>query len=78
MTSRNISITDDAYQILLKMKLKDESFSGTIRRLARRGRISDCAGLWSDLPREDVEAIKRNIAELRERFDFEEREKDHR
>jgi predicted CopG family antitoxin len=33
---RSITITDDAYEILTKMKLEGESLSDTIRRLAKK------------------------------------------
>jgi len=35
-----------------------ESFSEAIRRLARRGRVVECAGLWADMPEEEFEAVK--------------------
>ena len=67
MTSKNISLTDDAYELLKKMKMGDESFSDTIRRLAKRRRLSDCAGLWADVPKEEIAALSENILELRKR-----------
>ena len=69
MTSKNISLTEDAYELLKSMKLGDESFSDTIRRLARRRRLSDCVGLWADMPEEEIEAIKGSIEDLRRRAD---------
>ncbi len=67
MTSKNISLTDDAYELLKKMKLGEESFSDTIRRLAKRRRLSDCAGLWADIPDEEMEDITGSIMEIRKR-----------
>lgn len=67
MTSKNISLTDDAYKLLKKMKLGEESFSDTIRRLAKRRRLSDCIGLWADIPDDEMEAITGSIMELRKR-----------
>lgn len=67
MTSKNISLTDDAYELLKRMKLGDESFSDTIRRLAKRRRVSDCVGLWADVPDEEIETMKRDIEELRKK-----------
>lgn len=67
MTSKNISLTDDAYELLKKMKMGDESFSDTIRRLAKRRRLSDCAGLWADVPKEEMTALSENILELRKK-----------
>lgn len=65
MTSKTISVSEDAYDLLKKMKLKGESFTETIRRLAKRRRIADCAGLWSDVPDEEMDALMENIDELR-------------
>jgi predicted CopG family antitoxin len=67
MTSRNISVTDDVYELLTKMKLKNESFSDTIRRLARRRNLVDCAGAWSDVPEEEMRAFEEGLRELREK-----------
>ncbi len=65
MTSKTISVSEDAYDLLKKMKLKGESFTETIRRLVKRRRLTDCAGLWSDVPQEEMKAIRENIDELR-------------
>jgi len=58
MTSNNISITEDVYEMLTKLKLEGESFSEAIRRLTNRGKISECAGLWADMPDEELKAIR--------------------
>jgi len=58
MPSKNISITEDIYEMLSKLKLEGESFSDVIRRLAKRGQIAECAGLWSDMPDSEFQAIK--------------------
>ena len=67
MTSKNISITEDVYRMLSRLKLEGESFSDTIRRLARRSSLAGCAGLWSDLPEEEMEAFGEGIRELKRR-----------
>lgn len=47
LTSKNISITKDAYEALQREKGEDESFTEAILRLTRmRGRLSDCFGTW--------------------------------
>ena len=66
MASKNISITEDVYDLLVKMKLGDESFSQTIRRLASERRISDCAGLWSDMSDEEEIQIRAGIRKAKE------------
>ena len=67
MTSKNISITEDVYNLLSLIKLEDESFSDTIRRLMKRSDLTGCAGLWSDIPEGELELLEDNIGELRER-----------
>ncbi|HLC69359.1 MAG TPA: antitoxin VapB family protein [Candidatus Bilamarchaeaceae archaeon] len=46
MGSVNISITEDVYETLKRLKRKDESFSEVIRNLAGEKDISRCYGLW--------------------------------
>lgn len=65
MTSRHISVTDDVYELLSKMKLKNESFSETIRRLAKRRDLLDCAGAWSDVAEEEMKALEGELSDLR-------------
>jgi predicted CopG family antitoxin len=60
-------VSEDAYDLLMKMKLGNESFTETIRRLAKRRRLADCAGLWGDLTDEEMENLSSNINELRQR-----------
>jgi len=67
LTSKTVSVSEDAYELLKKMKLKGESFTETIRRLARRRRLADCAGLWSDVSEEEMEDYWGSIADLRRR-----------
>jgi len=48
VASKNISITDEAYDALSKEKRKDESFTETILRLTRsKGNLADCLGTWA-------------------------------
>ena len=58
MTSKNISITEDVYDMLARLKLEGESFSDAIRRLVGRGKIVECAGLWADITDDELEAIR--------------------
>jgi predicted CopG family antitoxin len=67
MTSRHISVTDDVYELLTKMKLKNESFSDTIRRLAKRRDLVDCSGAWSDVLEAELKAFDEGLSELREK-----------
>lgn len=65
MGTKTLSVTEDVYETLKRMKLEGESFSDTIRRLARRGTLTECAGLWSGMPEEEFEKIMASISELR-------------
>jgi len=67
MTSRNISVTDDVYELLTKMKLKNESFSDTIRRLAKRRDLTEHSGVWSDVSIGEMKAFEVGLSELREK-----------
>jgi len=75
MTSKNISVTDDVYELLSKMKLKNESFSDTIRRLAKRRDLNEFAGAWGDMTQNEIQAFNSELHELREKTDQSLREK---
>lgn len=67
MVSKTISVTEEVYKLLSRIKLPGESFSQAIKRLVRRSKISECAGLWSDIPDEEMEELLRRIKDLRQR-----------
>jgi predicted CopG family antitoxin len=70
MVSKTISITEEVYNLLSKMKLEGESFSDAITRLIRSGgRLSECAGLWKDMSIGELEEIKAGIGEARRSAD---------
>ncbi len=58
MTSRTISISEDAYRALLASKRPGESFTDVVRRLARRRSLTDLSGAVKP---EAAEAISRAI-----------------
>jgi predicted CopG family antitoxin len=63
MGTKTISIMNDVYDLLMGMKLPNESFSDEIRRLAKtKGSIMDLAGAWSDMSDEEADNLKRNIS----------------
>lgn len=68
MTTKNISIMEDAYRILLQRKRAQESFSDVIRReFSKKGKISDHAGIWADMTDEDqakMEAMRKKMNAL--------------
>jgi len=68
MTTKTISIMEDAYKILLARKRKNESFSQLIRReLINKGDIMEFAGSLKKLSDKDISEIKNNIENLRKR-----------
>lgn len=59
MTTKNISITDQAYEALRREKRKDESFTETILRLTRsRGKLSDSFGSWKLSDEEEAKIMR--------------------
>ncbi len=67
MGTKNISIMDDVYKLLLVKKIANESFSEVIRReLKRKKNIMEFAGAWKDLVNdEEAEEMKNVIKEFR-------------
>ncbi len=65
--AKTIAVADDVYEMLVKAKMKGESFSDVIRRLLKRQRISDIPKI---LDEEDAEKIKKLI-ELQRKVDLE-------
>lgn len=63
MATKTITIMDDAYELLARAKLPEESFSDTIRRvIGEDDDIERFFGCWSD---EFAESVKKNIEERR-------------
>lgn len=57
MTTKTLTIMEDAYRLLLNNKLKDESFSDEIRRVfskKRTKKLIDFFGILSDKEGEDI------------------------
>lgn len=67
MGTKNISIMEDVYELLVRSKKKDQSFSDVIRKeFSKKGKISECAGLWSDLTDKQVKQMENAIKKSRE------------
>jgi predicted CopG family antitoxin len=66
MGYKTISLRDDVYENLVKMKAKGESFSDVISRLMRRRSLLDFAGRWSDVSKKDVENLKSELEKERD------------
>ena len=65
MGTKTLSIKDDVYRKLKRMKLEGESFSDTIGRLADRGSLSECSGLWGDLKDDEIHRLESTIEGIR-------------
>ena len=72
MGTKTISIMDDAYSLLVKRKLKNESFSEVIRRMADGKKdIMRFAGAWKDVPKESITTMKKTLKSLRKKSTLE-------
>ena len=69
MSSKNISLKEETYELISREKLPDESFSDTIERLVkRRGKLMDAIDSWEDIDEEEVNKIEKNIEKARKKF----------
>jgi predicted CopG family antitoxin len=63
MASKNISITEEAYNALLHEKKNSESFTQTILRITKKmGKLSDSFGAWK-MTDEEEQAILCDLSE---------------
>ena len=69
MAVKTITIKEDAYNVLSSMKRPDESFSELILRIGSEKPVTakDLFGK-SRLPKKELEALRKNAREARERF----------
>lgn len=65
MSSVNISLNDEAYQRLLRLKRKGESFSNVVARLTGEDNIEQCAGLLKDEDEDTMNAIRAEMERVR-------------
>lgn len=64
MSTRTISITEEAYERLKISKYEKDSFSDVILRITNKRKLSDFAGILNE---KEAETLKENIKELREK-----------
>lgn len=66
MVTKTITIMNDAYMLLARSRLRDESFSEVIRRvLSKKRSIAEFAGAWSDMGNAEADELKENIKKIR-------------
>ena len=66
--SKTISLTNEAYDLLKSMKLKGESFSDTVKRLAKKGKLSEVLFLYPEL--QEAEEFEKAVRENRKTIDM--------
>ncbi len=64
MTTKTITVTEDAYEALKRMQEDNESFSKTIVRISAKQSIREFIGLFSD---DEAGKLKSAIKDLRRR-----------
>jgi predicted CopG family antitoxin len=64
MGTKNIAISDEAYQMLKALKKSGESFTDVIERMTRKSSVLELAGLLS---KREVATVARHVKEVRKR-----------
>lgn len=62
MGTKNIAISDEAYQMLKALKKSGESFTDVIERMTRRSSILELRGILS---KTEVAKVERRVKEIR-------------
>ena len=66
MGTKTLTIMDDAYELLVRQKKPNESFSEEIRRIVPKKRnLMEFAGSWSKMSDKEVKEMKKEIKNLR-------------
>ena len=71
MSTKTITIMEDAYEVLARNKRNNESFSDLIRRTFKKGSIMEFAGAWSDMGEKEAANLKSRLEKFRELSDKE-------
>ena len=65
MASKTVALDQEAYELLKRQKRPEESFSDTVKRLARPRRpISTFGGMWSDMSERERNELDRTYSNL--------------
>ncbi len=62
MTTKTITVTEDAYEALKRMQEEEESFSKTLLRISAKRSLREFIGLFSS---DEAEKLKTAIKEIR-------------
>lgn len=66
MATKNIAITEEAYNLMLRHKRQNESFTELIKERFKKGKkLTDYAGIWAYMPEEEWKAIEKGVKEAR-------------
>jgi predicted CopG family antitoxin len=66
MTATTIALDNEAYESLKSAKRPGESFSATVKRLARQRKpLSSFAGSWGHLRPREIEALRETVLTTR-------------
>jgi predicted CopG family antitoxin len=65
MSSVNISLNDKAYQRLVRLKRKEESFSQVVVRITEEKNIEQCYGLLKDVDDKDWKIVEAEMERVR-------------
>lgn len=62
MGTKNIAISDEAYQMLKALKKSGESFTDVIQRITRRGAVLELAGV---LAKAEAISVEKRVKDIR-------------
>ena len=66
MATKNIAITEEAYNLMLRHKRPNESFTELIKERFKKGKtLFDCAGAWEDMPEDEWKLFERRVNDAR-------------